>query len=379
VIGPAQAVATAVTGVSLAAWLALTMGHGRFWRTSIRLPPSPDPSGSWPSVVAVVPARNEADVLPTTLPSLLRQRYPGRWHVIVVDDDSSDGTGALAADLGAEVVTGTGPPPGWAGKPAAMHRGVQAAGTPDYLLFTDADIAFPEDAVRRLVAAALGTGLVLTSQMVRLRARSRWERLIVPAFVFFFAQLYPFALVNRPGRTAAAAGGCMLVERAALARAGGLEPIRAALIDDVALGGLLKAQGPIWLGLSDEVCSIRAYPRLADLWAMVARSAYTQLRYSPLLLLGTVLGLLLVYAVPPAALIAGAIVGATLPTVLGGITWLIMTLAYVPMLRFYRIAPLAAVLLPLIALLYLAMTVDSARRHAVGRGGTWKGRVNQRT
>lgn len=376
--GTALAVATGVTGASLAAWLVLTLGRGRFWRTSIRLPPSREPSGAWPSVVAVVPARNEAELLPTTLPSLLRQRYPGEWRVIVVDDDSSDGTGAIAADLGAQVVTGTGPPPGWAGKPAAMHRGVQNAGTPDYLLFTDADIAFPDDAVRRLVGAARGTGLVLTSQMVRLRVRSRWERLIVPAFVFFFAQLYPFALVNRPGRTAAAAGGCMLVERAALGRAGGLEPIGAALIDDVALGRLLKAQGPIWLGLSGEICSVRPYPRLADLWAMVARSAYTQLRYSPLLLLGTVLGLLLVYVLPPAALISGAIAGAVLPAVLGGTAWLIMTLAYVPILRFYRVAPLAAVLLPLIALLYLVMTVDSARRHAVGRGGTWKGRINQR-
>jgi hopene-associated glycosyltransferase HpnB len=246
------------------------------------------------------------------------------------------------------------------------------------LLFTDADIAFPPDAVRRLVAAARGNSVLLTSQMVRLRAQSRWERLVVPAFVYFFAQLYPFALVNRAGRTAAAAGGCMLVDRAALLRAGGLESIRGALIDDVALAQRLKPQGRIWLGLSADIRSVRPYPRLADLWAMVARSAYTQLRYSPALLVATVLGLLITYLVPPATLITGVVTGSALPALLGGIAWLMMTCTYVPMLRFYGVASPAALLLPATALLYLAMTVDSARRHALGRGGAWKGRVAQR-
>jgi len=380
VTGPALVLATALAGVSLAIWLVLTFCRGRFWRTSIRLPMPVDPpeGDAWPSVVAVVPARDEAAVLPRTLPTLLRQRYPGSWRVLVVDDDSADSTGALARELGADVVAGSGPPPGWAGKVAAMQRGVEAAGTPDYLLFTDADIAFPSDAVRQLVCAARGNALVLTSQMVRLRAESRWERLVVPAFVYFFAQLYPFALVNKPGRTAAAAGGCMLVDRAALLRAGGLPRIAGALIDDVALGRLLKPHGPIWLSLSADIVSVRPYPRLADLWAMVVRSAYTQLRYSPLLLGATVLGLLVTYLVPPVVLVAGAAAGAVLPALLAGIGWLIMTLTYVPMLRFYGVAPVAALLLPVVAALYLAMTVDSARRHAVGRGGAWKGRVAQR-
>lgn len=367
--------ALAVAALALAIWLYLAVGHGRFWRTSIGLPPAASSLPCWPSVVAVVPARDEADVLPMTLPTLLAQQYPGSFRVIVVDDDSGDGTGAIADALGADVVRGTGPPPGWTGKVAAMARGVAAAGTPDYLLLTDADIAYPPDAVRRLVAAAVSDGRVLTSQMVRLRARTGWERLLVPAFVYFFAQLYPFAWVNGRTRTAAAAGGCMLVRRAALESAGGLERIRGALIDDVALGRLLKAHGPIWLGLSSSIESVRPYAGLGELWAMVARSAYTQLRYSPALLAGVVVGLLLTYVVPPAAVVAGAAAGSPALALLGAAAWLVMALTYVPMLRFYRVPALAALALPITAALYLAMTVDSARRHLVGRGGAWKGRV----
>jgi hopene-associated glycosyltransferase HpnB len=326
-------------------------------------------------VVAPVPARDEATVVPHTVPTLVAQRYPGPYRVVVVDDDSGDDTGALAAAAGAEVVRGSGPPPGWTGKVAAMATGVAAAGRPDFLLFADADIEYPPDAVERLVRAALDRGLVLTSQMARLRTSTGWERLLVPAFVYFFAQLYPFARVNGTGRTAAAAGGCMLVRRDALERSGGLEAIRAAVIDDVALGRLLKGQGRIWLGLTDDIRSVRPYPRLADLWQMVARSAYTQLRYSPLMLLGTVLGLLLVYVLPPALLLGGAAAGAATAAVLGATAWAIMTATYVPMLRFYRLNPLRTLLLPGIAVLYLAMTVDSARRHRAGRGAQWKGRI----
>jgi hopene-associated glycosyltransferase HpnB len=362
-----------VGALSLAIWLYLAFGHGRFWRASITLPRGAEPA-QWPSVVAVVPARDEAPVLPRTLPTLLAQRYPGPFRVIVVDDDSSDGTGGLAAAAGAEVVRGNGPPPGWAGKVAAMARGVEHAGEPDYLLFTDADIAYQEGAVTALVRAATANGLDLTSQMVQLRAESFWERLIVPAFVYFFAQLYPFARVNGAGRTAAAAGGCMLVRRAALDAAGGLAEIRGAVIDDVSLARLLKRRGRIWLGLSADIASVRPYPRLRDLWDMVARSAYTQLRHSPLLLAGTVLGLLLTYAVPPAALVAGLVLGDSLLAVVGGIAWLVMAATFVPMLRHYRLAPWRALLLPAIAALYTAMTVDSARRHRAGRGAAWKGR-----
>jgi hopene-associated glycosyltransferase HpnB len=363
-----------VGGLCLAIWLYLALAHGRFWRTSIRLPAGPVPA-RWPSVAAIVPARNEAEVLPSTLPTLLGQRYPGRWRVIVVDDDSTDGTAARANAAGAEVVSTTGPPPGWTGKVAAMAAGVVQAGDVDYLLFTDADIAYPPNALTTLVRAASAHDLDLTSQMVRLRARGGWERLIIPAFVYFFAQLYPFGRVNKPGRTAAAAGGCMLVGRAALSDAGGLAQIRGAVIDDVALGRLLKRRGRIWLGLSEDIASVRAYPRLGDLWQMVARSAYTQLRYSPVLLAGTIVGLLLTYAVPPAAIVAGAVSGDPLLVALGASSWLVMAATYVPMLRYYRQGIAWAVTLPATALLYAAMTVDSARRHLLGRGARWKDRV----
>lgn len=366
-----------VGALSLLIWLYLALAHGRFWRTSITLPPGTDPE-RWPSVVAVVPARNEASVLPHTLPTLLGQRYAGSFRVVVVDDDSADGTGELAATAGAKVVRADGPPPGWAGKVAAMAAGVEHADDAEFLLFTDADIAYPRDAVTALVRAATANRLDLTSQMVRLRAESFWERMIIPAFVYFFAQLYPFARVNRAGRTAAAAGGCMLVRRSALIAAGGLAEIRDAVIDDVSLGRLLKRRGRIWLGLSNDMISVRPYPRLADLWDMVARSAYTQLRHSPLLLLGTVVGLLITYVVPPAALSVGLAMGDGMLAPLGGIAWLVMAATYLPMLRFYRLAPWHALLLPAVAVLYTAMTADSARRHRAGRGAAWKGRVAPR-
>jgi hopene-associated glycosyltransferase HpnB len=365
-------IAQVAGGIALAIWLYLAIGHGRFWRTSIRLPAPTEPQ-QWPSIVVVVPARDEAAILARTLPSLLAQRYPATFRVIVVDDDSTDATGQVAADAGAHVVRVAGPPPGWTGKVAALAAGVNAAGTPDYLLFTDADIEYPPDAMAGLVGAA--GPRVLTSQMVRLRAQTRWERLIVPAFVYFFAQLYPFAWVNRPGRTAAAAGGCMLVDRAALERAGGLSAIRDAVIDDVALARLLKPHGPIWLGLAPDIRSVRPYPQLADLWRMVARSAYTQLRYSPALLAGTIVGLALVYVLPPALAIGGAAAGAGGVALLGLAAWAIMAATYLPMLRFYRIAWPSALLLPAVAALYAAMTLDSARRHRRGRGAQWKGRT----
>lgn len=367
-----------LAAVSLVAWAYLTLGHGRFWDASVRVPRADEPR-SWPDVVAVVPARNEADVLPATLPSLLGQDYPGDLRILVVDDASEDGTGAVVCELGGQVVEGSGPPPGWTGKVAAMATGVAAAGEPEFLLFTDADIRHPRDSVSHLVRAAVGHRLDLVSQMVLLRAESWWERVVVPAFVYFFAQLYPFPRVNRPrGRTAAAAGGCMLVRREALVEAGGLERIRDALIDDVALGRLLKHRpggGRTWLALTDRVESVRPYPVLADLWQMVSRSAYTQLRHSPLLLAGTVAGLLLIYVVPPVLTIVGAATGHGLLLVLAGVAWLLMTATFVPMLRLYRLSPLRALALPLVAVLYLAMTVDSARQHRRGRGGAWKGRT----
>jgi hopene-associated glycosyltransferase HpnB len=365
-----------LAGVSLLAWLYLVLANGGYWLMRPRLPQPTEPAG-WPSVVAVVPARDEAAILPSTLPALLRQDYPGEFRVLLVDDASTDGTGdvakalAEAAGVDLTVVPGDGPPPGWTGKVAALARGVAAAGEPDFLLFTDADIRHPAHSVRQLVCATAERDLV--SLMARLRTDSAWERAIVPAFVYFFAMLYPFARVNRPGRTAAAAGGCVLVRRVTLESAGGLAGIKNALIDDVALGTLVKrAGGRIWLGLSTEVESLRPYPRLADLWDMIARSAYTQLGYSPFVLLGTVAGLLLLYAVPPVLAIVGA---GTLAGWFALAAWLLIAGSYVPMLRAYRLPYWWAPLLPGIAVLYAAMTVDSAWRHVRGRGGAWKGRA----
>ncbi len=384
--------------VAAVAWIYLLAGHGGYWRTSARLPRVAAEPDAWPDVVAVVPARNEAEMLPVTLSALLGQEYPGSLTVIVVDDGSSDGTGEVAARIARasgrplRVIAGTRPPDGerWAGKVWAMAQGLRAAGPfapgqDGYLLFTDADIAWEAHQLRRLVAAAEGDDRDLVSQMALLRAISGWERVVVPAFVYFFAQLYPFRRVNAPSsRTAAAAGGCMLVRRRALA--GGLAPISDALIDDVAMGRMVKRQrGRSWLGLTRQVVSVRPYPGLASLWQMVARSAYTQLRYSPLVLAGTLAGLLFLYALPPAgaviglvALLAGGERGpAALVAGAGLAGWALMSLSYLPMLRLYRLSPLRAPGLPLIALLYAAMTADSARRHYAGRGAEWRGRTNR--
>ncbi|MFV2178268.1 glycosyltransferase [Actinomadura sp. LOL_011] len=369
---------------ALAGWAYLAAGHGGFWRTGGGPPQGAAPS-AWPHVVAVVPARDEAAGLPETLPTLLAQDYPGRFDVVLVDDGSTDGTAGtarrLAAGAGAaadlRVVRASERPDGWAGKVWAMREGVRAAGEPEFVLFTDADIAYAPGTLERLVRAAVGEERDLVSRMATLGTGTPWERALVPAFVYFFALLYPFRRVGRPGaRTAAAAGGCMLVRRAALDRAGGLAAIRGALIDDVALGRLVKrAGGRCRLDLDRDVVSRRRYPRPADLWAMVARSAYDQLRYSPALLAGTVLGLVLLFAVPPAAAVAGLAGGDPAAAVLGLSAWTIMACTFAPMLRHYRLSPLRAPALPLVALVYTAMTLDSARRHHTGRGGVWKGRV----
>jgi hopene-associated glycosyltransferase HpnB len=382
--------------VSAAAWLYLVAAHGGFWLTTQRRPAGREPA-VWPAVAAVVPARNEADSLPETLPALLAQDYPGEFRVFLVDDNSDDGTGAIAAELGEKaardggvpltVVTGKPRPDGWAGKVWAMTQGFAAVPgdgpLPEYVLFTDADISWAPTALRDLVRGAEADDRALVSQMALLRAATSWERVIVPAFVYFFAQLYPFRKVNDPkSGTAAAAGGCMLVRRAALEEAGGLERIKGALIDDVALGTLLKRGGNrTWLGLTTDIRSARPYPSLASLWQMIARSAYVQLRYNPLLLAGTIIGLLILYVAPPAgavaALIAAAAGAGGGPVAVAGFAglagWALMSASYVPMLRLYRLSVLRAPSLPLIAALYAVMTADSARRHYSGRTVSWRG------
>ncbi|MFF4503630.1 glycosyltransferase [Streptomyces sp. NPDC001401] len=377
-----------IAAVSLAAWLWLLLCQGFFWRTDVRLPRRQDP-GEWPSVCVVVPARDEAAVLPASLPSLLAQQYPGRAEIFLVDDGSSDGTGQLARDLAdthgglpLTVASPGEPPAGWTGKLWAARHGIGLARArgPEYLLLTDADIAHAPDSLRELVAAARSGGFDVVSQMARLRVESRWEQLVVPAFVYFFAQLYPFRRIGRKGtRTAAAAGGCVLLRTDAAERARIPDAIRHAVIDDVALARAVKGSGGrIWLGLAERVDSVRPYPRLHDLWRMVSRSAYAQLRHNPLLLLGTVVGLVLVYLVPPAALVAGLAAGDGAAGALGGAAWLVMTGTYVPMLRYYRRPVWLAPLLPFTAFLYLLMTVDSAVQHYRGRGAAWKGRTYAR-
>jgi hopene-associated glycosyltransferase HpnB len=434
--------AIAACALAVAAWAYLLVGRGGYWRTDQRLPPAAAAPPRWPSVVAVVPARDEAAILPATLPTLLAQDYLGAFGVILVDDDSSDGTPQIAAALGRaagwengaagrenaaaggedgtaggeegaaggedgaaggedgeaggedparhpgrvlQIVSAARTPAGWAGKVWAMAEGLRAAGDAEYVLLTDADIAYRPGGVAALVRAAEADNRALVSQMALLRADTGWERILVPAFVYFFAQLYPFRRVNGPGTSqGAAAGGCMLVRRRDLAAAGGLEGIRGALIDDVALGQLMKgspAAGRCWLGLTTDITSLRPYPRLSDLWNMVARSAYTQLRYSPAALAGTVVGLLWLYILPPAAALAGVAglaaggggrLGWLAAVGLAG--WAAMSVTFLPMLRLYRLSPLRAPCLPLIAAMYAAMTADSARRHRRGRGGEWKGR-----
>lgn len=393
-------IAVAASALAAIAWIYLLAGHGGYWRTDQRLPALGASPASWPSVTAVVPARNEAAVLPLTLPTLLGQDYPGQLEVVLVDDESSDGTAEVAASLSQQARRGSAPdravrvvrgvpgPPGWAGKVWAMEQGFRAAADAEYVLCTDADIAYAPGVVVALVRAARAGDRVLVSQMALLCTDTFWERLLMPAFVYFFAMLYPFRRVNKTGsRTAAAAGGCMLVRREALAAAGGLERIRAARIDDVALGQLLKrapAAGRCWLGLTTQVTSRRPYSGLSEVWDMVARSAYTQLRYSRAALAGTVLGLAWLYLLPVAATLAGLVIaiGRTGPAAPGiwlfavGLAgWTIMSVTYLPTLRLNRLSALRAPGLPLIAVLYAAMTVSSAWRHQTGRGGEWKGRT----
>ncbi|MGH9106057.1 MAG: glycosyltransferase [Acidimicrobiales bacterium] len=380
-----------------AAWAYLALGRGGYWSTATRLPPDAHAlPENWPPVAVVVPARDEADVLPRALPSLLTQDYPGHAWVVLVDDQSSDGTAPLARalakktkgrGLGLSIVEGKPRPPGWAGKPWAMAQGVEHAlagpDKPQWFLFTDADIRHPPGSVRQLLAAALGAGRDCVSLMACLSTATAWERLLMPAFVYFFAQIYPFGWVNdRDRRTAAAAGGCMLVNAAALQHAGGIDAIANSTIDDVALAKALKGAGSaIWLGLAGEggegdaprLESLRSYPRLADMWEMVARSAYTQLGYSPAALAGTVAALSSIYLAPPLLAWRGFARGRPAVATAGLSAWTAMAATYLPMARYYRVSPASATALPFTASLYMAMTLDSARRHRAG-AVAWKGR-----
>ena len=377
-------VASLVAAVALVIWIYLVAGRGGFWCAGERDGGGPSPI-VWPDVIAVIPARDEAAGVGQTVGSLLGQDYPGSFSLIVVDDESVDGTTdvarlAAAAIGGVDrltIVAGAAPPAGWTGKLWAVKQGVERATTaaPEFLLLTDADIVYPPDALRRLVSQSLSEGLALFSMMARLRCESLAERALIPAFIFFFQMLYPFSWVNdRRRATAAAAGGCMLVRRKALQAAGGVEAIRGSLIDDCAMARLLKRQGPIRLSLSERVTSIRPYPTIAEIRRMVVRSAYAQLRHSPLLLAVALAGLAVVFVVP----VLAALFGHGAAQIFGLLAWAIMAVAFRPTLRFYGLSPLWGPILPAIALVYMAFTLESAYQSVRGRGGLWKGRVQSR-
>lgn len=385
------------SGLALIVWLWLWLGRGGFWRMDApSLPPSPGAGPrNWPAIGVVIPARNEAEVLPRTLPTLLGQSYPGPFHIFLVDDHSQDGTGNTAGTIAhsldrAErltILNGRTLAPGWTGKLWAVQQGLEAArdSGSSHLLLTDADIAFGECSVRDLVEHAEADDLDLVSHMVRLHAESRWERLLIPAFVYFFAMIYPFAWARDPHkRTAAAAGGCILLRAGALDRAGGLAPMAGALIDDCALARRVKdAGGSTWLGFTRTESSVRVYSSLSEIWNMVARTAFAQLGYSYRNLLGTALGMLLVFVVPPLCALgglAGALRGEATPlwagvALTGSTAWGLMIRTYVPVGKFYDLRVPTIACLPFAAALYTLMTADSARRFRRGLGGLWKGRT----
>ena len=403
---------TLVLGImllSLIVWLVLWLGWGQFWRADVLETFDRELDlARWPSVCVTIPARNEAELLPRTLRSHLQQNYPGLLNIILVDDSSTDGTAQVvrqvAQDMGkseqVQIVTAEPLPAQWTGKLWALHQGIRQAQNlepkPDYVLLADADIEHDPDNLRRLVVKAETEELSLASIMVRLRCIGFWEQGLIPAFVFFFQKLYPFRWVNDTRKsTAAAAGGCILIRHSVLQDIGGIQVVRQALIDDCALAQAVKCgktidpnreaaelnpasrvpRRRIWLGLSAKTCSLRPYPSLNSIWDMVARTAFTQLHYSPSLLVGTLFGMGLIYWVPPLGAIWGALSGQVVIAVLGVLTWLLMSALYWPLLRFYKGWPGLTFCLPAIALLYCLMTVDSALRHWQGRGGAWKGRT----
>lgn len=367
----------ALAFLPLAIWVFLLLGRGMFWlardRDDRNEPVEPQ---NWPSVTAVVPARNEADVIAQSIGSLIAQDYPGTFHIVLVDDQSNDGTAAIARALSSNrrltILDGSSRPQGWTGKLWAVRQGIAQAGASDYLWLTDADIAHSTGNLRKLIARAESGEIVLVSLMAKLHCKTFAEKLMIPAFVFFFDMLFPFALVNRPkSQIAAAAGGCMLVKREAFERAGNIDAIKHEIIDDCALGRAMKKQGPIWLGLTNRAASIRPYERLGEIRRMIARSAYAQLDYSPVQLAGTVLGMSVLFIVPPVA----AIFATGIAQIAGALAWAAMVIAFQPMLRFYKLSPLWGIALPAIGVLYTAFTFDSAIQFWRGKGGMWKGRA----
>jgi hopene-associated glycosyltransferase HpnB len=383
-----------IATLSLIIWIFLLLFWGQFWQADQRLELNNIDLPSYPSICAIIPARNEADVLPVSLKSLLNQDYLGQFSIILIDDQSTDKTAEVAQEIAnhlnqsdrLNIISGQPLPVGWSGKLWAMEQGIQAAKSqglsPDYFLFTDADIEHHSTNLKELVTKSEKENLALTSLMVLLRCDSFWEKFLIPAFVFFFQKLYPFPWVNNPQKKmAAAAGGCILLRRDRLEEIGSIPSLREALIDDCTLAqkikGLSTPENPkaIWLGLTEKTKSLRPYDSLDTIWNMIARTAYTQLNYSLLLLLGTILGMSLVYLAAPVILLLGFYLESRNLIIVSSLTWVLMAIAYLPTLRLYKLSPLWSLSLPIIALFYNLMTIDSAVRHWRGKGGGWKGRV----
>ncbi len=381
-----------LTFIAVLAWLFLLFGRYRFWRAEPRLFSTDEPLPIAPPIAAVIPARDEAETIETAVRSLLAQDYPGSLDIVVVDDRSADETAAIVRALIAETeprrtlecLSNSERPAGWSGKLWAVKAGLDHLGAkaepPGILLLTDADIAHDPANLSSLLKFMVNENRELVSVMVRLRNQSVWERLLIPPFVFFFQMLYPFAAVNREDRdVAAAAGGCVLLKREAIDDVGGIEAIKGALIDDVALGRLIKSRPNgnrrIWLGHAERTISIRAYDNLASIWQMVARTADTQLDHSLFNLAGTIVGMVVIYLLPPLAAITWPFHQDDAFGLSGLAAWLMMSAAYIPTLKLYQASIVWAPSLPLASLFYVAMTLDSARRYRQGKGGVWKSRA----
>lgn len=380
-----------VISLSLIIWIYLVFCRGNFWLCNQYLEDLPLSLKKQPQVTVIIPARNEAENITVCLQSLLNQDYQGILNIILVDDQSEDNTAKIAQKIAEEnhyqnqfmIIKGKDLPLGWSGKLWAMSQGILWAKkylNTDYFLFTDADIKHSTNNLSQLLAKAEKNNLDLVSLMVKLRCESFWEKLLIPAFIFFFQKLYPFPLVNNINhKVAAAAGGCILIRETALTRIGGIEALKEALIDDCTLASLVKKTLPvnhgIWLGLTNTTISLRSYDSLKPIWNMVARTAFTQLNYSLLLLIGTILGMFITYLVPFFILIFAIFTNNLLLILFAFITLFLMALSYYPTIKLYQLPLFYCFLLPVIVLFYSLMTIDSGLRHWKGKGGQWKGRT----
>tara|TARA_B100000686_G_C16766900_1_gene962457 strand:- start:1292 stop:2452 length:1161 start_codon:yes stop_codon:yes gene_type:complete len=368
-----------LAGLSLAIWIVLLFFRNGFWLSDQRIGEVGELE-FWPAVISVIPARNEVETIGETVRSLLAQDYPGELQIIVVDDGSNDGTAAAVAESSrVHVIPGRPLVEGWSGKLWAVSQGLDAINKvmpeASYVLFTDADIYHAPGNLARLVYKAEKDDKHLVSLMVKLRLESFWELWLIPAFIFFFQKIYPFSAVNNvKNKTAAAAGGCMLVSRNCLKKMGGISEIGSHLIDDCALATLIKSNYPIWLGLSTRTRSLRSYNDLSDIWNLVARSAFVQLNYSVVSLIIAILGMVLIYLVPPVAIVSGIYLNSGYLAIFGLLGWVAMFTAYAPTLLLYQLSPLRGIALPLVAGLYSLMTISSALRYWKGEGCLWKGR-----